>query len=127
MLNIKSQFLLAVAIIGGNCGFTSSVFAGEGGIAASAAFELINGTVSAASVSVAVGKSTAYSGAETISGTSAFGVGTGGCIHFTGNSLYIESVSAEHPQNLKTAQANQLNVNDINIDAIHTQVNITQP
>lgn len=127
MLNLKYQLLLAVAIITGSCGFTSSVFAGEGGIAASAAFELVNGTVSAASVSVAVGKSTAYSGAETITGTSAFGVGTGGCVHFTGNSLYIESVSAEHPQNLKTAQVNQLNDNDVNIDVINGQVNISQP
>lgn len=72
-----------------------------------------------------MGKSTAYSGAETITGTSAFGVGTGGLINLTGNSLYIQSVSAEHWKNLKTAQANQLNDNDVNINAIHGQVNIS--
>ncbi|TAE57244.1 MAG: hypothetical protein EAZ76_09320 [Nostocales cyanobacterium] len=121
---MKSHLLLTLTIFLGTCNFSSSVFAGEGGIAAAAAFELMNGMVSAASVSVAVGKSTAYSGAETITGTSAFSVGTGGLINFTGNSLYIESVTAENTHSLNTTQANQLNINVVNIDAINGEVNI---
>lgn len=118
MLNIKSKLFVAAALVAGTFGFSSSAFAGEGGVAGSASFQLTSGVVTQASVAVAVGKSTAYSGAATPggTGTEAFASGTGGTITFTGTSIYIQSIAQDTA--LATAQANELNNNDVDIDVI---------
>jgi hypothetical protein len=118
MLNIKSKLFVAAALIAGSFAFTSSAFAGEGGVAGSASFQLTAGAVTQASVAVAVGKSTAYSGAATPggTGTEAFASGTGGAITLTGTSIYIQSIAEDTA--LATAQNNQLDSNDVNIDVI---------
>ncbi len=124
MLNIKSQLFVAAALIAGSFGLTSSAFAGEGGVAGSASFQLTGGSVTQASVAVAVGKSTAYAGAATPggAGTEAFAGGTGGAITLTGTSIYIQSIAEDTV--LGTAQANELDASDINIDVINGTTDI---
>lgn len=116
MLKIKSQLLVAAAVVAGSFGFANSAFAGEGGVAGAASFQLNAGVVTEASSAVAVGKSTAYAGAvtNTGAGTEAFAAGTGGLITLTGNSVYIQSIAQDTA--LGTAQQNELNDNDININ-----------
>jgi len=107
---------------------TESRAAGQGGVAGAASFQLDGfGNVLEASAAVAVGKSTAYAGAETTAlvPTSAFSAGTGGVITFTGTSIYIQSI-AEDAQ-LGTAQANDLTGNTVNIDAALATVDIVNP
>jgi hypothetical protein len=124
MLNIKSQLFVAAALVAGSFGITSSAFAGEGGVAGSASFQLTGAQVTQASVAVAVGKSTAYAGAATPggTGTEAFAAGTGGLITLTGTSIYIQSIAADTV--LGTAQANELDNNDVNIDVINGTADI---
>jgi hypothetical protein len=127
MLNIKSQLFVAAALVAGSFGFSSSAFAGEGGVAGAASFQLTGGAVTQASVAVAVGKSTAYAGAATPGGigTEAFAAGTGGAMTFSGNSIYIQSIDTENANRLGTAQVNQLDGNDVNIDVINGTADIT--
>lgn len=124
MLNLKSQLFVAAALVAGSFGIASSAFAGEGGVAGSASFQLTEGKVTQASVAVAVGKSTAYAGAATPggTGTEAFAGGTGGAITLTGTSIYIQSIAADTV--LGTAQANQLDASDVNIDVINGKTTI---
>jgi hypothetical protein len=124
MLNIKSKLFVAAALIAGTFGFSSSAFAGEGGVAGSASFQLTAGEVTQASVAVAVGKSTAYAGAATPggAGTEAFASGTGGAITLTGTSIYIQSIAQDTA--LATAQANELDDNDVNINVINGTADI---
>jgi hypothetical protein len=107
------QSLIALALLS----FSLTVSADEGGIAGAASFLLIGGVVTDASTAVAVGKSSAYAGSDTVTDTSteAFATGTGGVITFTGNDIYIESIAEDTA--LGTAQANDLNsfVQDIDV------------
>ncbi len=118
MLKIKSQLLVAAAVVAGSFGVATSAFAGEGGVAGSASFILDGVNVTEASAAVAVGKSTAYAGAVTNggAGTEAFAGGTGGEITLTGSSVYIQSIAVEDALSLGAIQANQLDANDVNID-----------
>jgi hypothetical protein len=124
MSNIKSKLLVAAAFVTGSVGFSSSAFAGEGGVAGAASFQLTTGVVTQASVAVAVGKSTAYAGATTSSGTGtgteAFAAGTSGLVTILEESIYLESINAD--TNLTAAQTNDLTANDININAINGTV-----
>ncbi|GCL39281.1 hypothetical protein SR1949_44060 [Sphaerospermopsis reniformis] len=115
MLKIKSQLLVAAAVVAGSFGFANSAFAGEGGVAGAASFQLNAGQVTEASSAVAVGKSTAYAGAVTNgAGTEAFAAGNGGAITLNGNSVYIQSIAQDTA--LVNEQANQLDNNDVQID-----------
>jgi hypothetical protein len=122
MLNIKSKLLVAAALIAGSFGFNSSAFAGEGGVAGAASFQLTSGVVTQASVAVAVGKSTAYAGAATPggTGTEAFAAGTSGLVTLGGVSIYLSTIAGDTV--LGTAQANELTANDVNINAINGTV-----
>jgi hypothetical protein len=131
MLNIKSKLLVAAALVAGSFGVNSSAFAGEGGVAGSASFQLdgaATNTVTQSSVAVAVGKSTAYAGAATPggTGTEALSTGASGLITFSGLSIYLQSVDADTVAGgLGTAQINELDNNDVTIDvkAATAQVN----
>lgn len=118
MLKIKSKLLVAATFVAGSVGFSYSVLAGEGGVAGAASVQLTSGVVTQASVAVAVGKSTAYAGATTSSGSSteAFAAGTGGFVTVLEESIYLDSIDAD--SNLAAAQSNDITANDVNINAI---------
>lgn len=121
-MKLQAKFAVAtVALMLGGLG-AAPAFAGEGGAAGAASFQLSGGVVQNAAVAGAIGKVSAYAGAtNTSSGffgfnrdLDAFAVGTAGPIGFTGSSVYITNVGTD--PNPLLPQVNQLNANQIDIN-----------
>ncbi|MEY3787500.1 MAG: hypothetical protein RLZ75_1707 [Pseudomonadota bacterium] len=98
--------LLAISALG----LSTSVFAGEGGVAGAISFDVSSGgLVTNASSAIAVGKNAAYAGSTTAGGatglTEAFAGGGAGTITMSG--VYIGDL-AVNDTTLATPQANQL-------------------
>jgi hypothetical protein len=124
-MKTKIYTLLAISALG----LSTSVFAGEGGIAGSLAYQFDGTTVTNASAAIAVGKTTAYAGAVTDAPggtTEAFAVGTGGKVTLGTGSPYIADIAEETTAGLAINQANSLNATDtimvINKDGTMTQI-----
>lgn len=120
-MNLKCKILVNVITVAASAlGLAASALAGEGGIAGSASFQLdpTTGNVQNAAVAAAVGKDSAYAGANNYAGwqLDAFAVGTGGYITTNGSTNYIQSVGPDF--NRGTYQANDLG-GLVNIDATH--------
>ncbi|HEY9607377.1 MAG TPA: hypothetical protein V6C85_37680 [Allocoleopsis sp.] len=121
-MNIKSKLLVnVITVTAAALGFAASALAGEGGVAGSASFQLdATGNVENAAVAAAVGKDSAYAGANNYPGffnskLDAFAVGTGGQITTNGSTNYIQSVGQD--TNRFTSQLNNLNGDNIDINA----------
>jgi hypothetical protein len=121
-MNIKSKLLVNVITVTATAlGFAASALAGEGGVAGSASFQLnAAGSVRNAAVAAAVGKDSAYAGANNNSGLfganlDAFAVGTSGQITTNGSTNYIQSVGQDTSRLIP--QVNNLNGDKVNIDA----------
>ncbi|HEY9596856.1 MAG TPA: hypothetical protein V6D33_04235 [Cyanophyceae cyanobacterium] len=110
-MNLKSKILVNVITVAASAlGLAASALAGEGGVAGSASFQLdpTTGNVQNAAVAAAVGKDSAYAGANNYPGfqLDAFAVGTGGDITTNGFTNYIQSVGPD--VNRGISQANNL-------------------
>ncbi len=110
-MNLKSKILVNVITVAASAlGLAASALAGEGGVAGSASFQLdpTTGNVQNAAVAAAVGKDSAYAGANNYPGfqLDAFAVGTGGDISTNGFTNYIQSVGPD--VNRGVSQANNL-------------------
>ncbi len=106
--------------------------AGEGGVAASASFQMTGGVVTNSSVAMSVGKTTAYAGATTDfadGNTEAFAVGTGGILTLATGSVYLDNIAEETVTGLAVAQANVLATSTTDINAVTgvTSQNVTTP
>ena len=129
MLLSKIKLLLAAAVTTGLITLAPAAGAGEGGIAGSASFKLdaATGFVTDSSVAVAIGKSSAYAGATTRDGiTEAFAAGAAGELTLSGNSIYIQSISADTNDGLAVAQENTIG-SDININVIGGTIELSNP
>lgn len=129
-MNLKSKLLVNfITVAVSALGLAASALAGEGGVAGSASFQLDpTGNVQNAAVAAAVGKDSAYAGANNYPGflgfgskLDAFAVGTGGQITTNGSTNYIQSVGQD--TNRGTYQANDLN-GMVDIDATHGRTDV---
>lgn len=112
-MKLNSKVLLAVAtVVASGLGLVSGAFAqsvGVGGVAGSASFQMNGNQVQGAAVSAAVGKDTAYAGANAAPTTGgfkldAFAVGTGGTITTATGSNYLSNIGADATRDM--AQSN---------------------
>jgi len=132
MSNLASKLTLVAAIVAGaSVGFAPSATAGEGGLAASAGFDLEATTgdnpVDAASVAAAAGKVGAYAGATADiitqqneeDGTRAFAAGSGSQINVQSNSILVDNLKGggSSSAQLGQAQANNMTGQTIDVDA----------
>lgn len=134
MLNWTSKLTLVATVVAGTLSFAANASAGEGGLVGVASFNLdisgAAGVVENASVGTAVGKVTAYGGAQTEddgSGnvtTEAIAAGTGAMMTLTGDSIFIDEIDEESTDSLDTAQANQLDDQDTTVTAPSGTVDI---
>jgi hypothetical protein len=115
MLNWTSKLAFVSTLVFGTLSFAPLSLAGEGGIAGAASFNLdATGIVLEASVATAVGKTTAYGGAQTTTDgsgnitTEALAVGTGAEITFNGSDIFLDSISEESSSGLPINQGNTI-------------------
>lgn len=129
-MNLKLNVAILSAVAAGTLGFVPAALAGEGGIAGAASFIMDGEVVTEASVAAAIGKDTAYAGALTdpdlggsgVGTTQAFAIGTGGVVGFTGSDIFLLDVTQDDDR--ATAQANELSVQTININAFDAELNL---
>ncbi len=123
-MKFNAKFLVAIlTVTAGGMSLAPAAFAGEGGIAGAASFHLNNnGKVTDAAVAAAIGKTSAYAGAnnDLDEGLDAFAAGTGGTINMDNDSNYIRSIGGENATQLGTAQRNNLTNHTINLNATST-------
>jgi hypothetical protein len=109
---------LSVTLLASVFAITPKAFAGEGGIAGAASFNLDPDTgtfVLEASTAIAVGKTSAYALSNTTgTDTQALATGTGGAITLTDGIL----TGIAEETGLGTAQANELDAQLVKIDAL---------
>jgi len=120
---------LLVAIGAAVFGFASSALAaGQGGIAGAASFLLPGGVVSSAAAAVAVGKSTGYANANTMTaGTAeAQAAGAAGVLALDTATAYITSIAAEDVTTLPIPQLNAITATSTNIDASNATIDQVQ-
>lgn len=113
-MKFNAKVLLAIlTVTAGGMSLAPAAFAGEGGIAGAASFNLSGSAVTGAAVAAAIGKNAAYAGANAAGNggaLDAFAVGAGGTISVAGSSgsNYVTGIIEESTTGLGTQQANTL-------------------
>ncbi|MCP2727461.1 hypothetical protein [Limnofasciculus baicalensis] len=125
-MKFNAKVLLAIlTVTAGGVSLAPAAFAGEGGIAGAASFNLRGGAVTDAAVAAAIGKNAAYAGANNNHGhIDAFAVGTGGRIVVDGDSNYVTIISEESSTGLEKKQANTLTNLTLDINSTSPLVDI---
>lgn len=121
-MKTKICVLLAISALGAS----SSVFAGEAGVAGAISYQLgATGQVTNASAAIAVGKNSAYAGATTdgLGATEAFAAGSGGEMTFLGaGSIYIDTIAEDSDMGNQDNSLAAINMNNLDANGNLSQV-----
>jgi hypothetical protein len=129
-MKFNAKVLVAIlTVTAGGMSLAPAAFAGEGGIAGAASFNLSGSAVTEAAVAAAIGKNAAYAGANAAGGAGAldaFAAGAGGDIAVDGSngSNYITSITQESDTGVAIEQKNTLTNLTLDINSTNPVVEI---